>query len=83
MILMIGVLASADTVTAQTQSTVAYTYDALGRVLTATYTGGLNNGLTVTYTYDAAGNRKTYTSTGGTPRIVVVPLLGFTLIVAG
>ena len=30
-----------------------YTYDALGRLLSATY----SNGKTITYTYDAAGNR--------------------------
>jgi YD repeat-containing protein len=38
---------------AEAQSSVSYTYDALGRVLTATYP----NGSVVTYTYDNAGNR--------------------------
>ena len=33
--------------------TVAYTYDALGRIATVTY----DNGATITYTYDDAGNR--------------------------
>ena len=32
---------------------VTYTYDALGRVITATYA----NGTVVTFSYDAAGNR--------------------------
>lgn len=38
----------------------SYTYDVLGRVITATFP----NGTTVTYTYDSAGNR-TSVSTGG------------------
>lgn len=32
---------------------VTYAYDALGRIVSATYT----NGKTINYTYDAAGNR--------------------------
>jgi YD repeat-containing protein len=39
--------------------TITYTYDALGRIVTASY----SNGATVTYTYDAAGNRTTLTQT--------------------
>ena len=72
---------------AQTVPIITYTYDTLGRVTTATYAGGPNNGLVITYTYDAAGNRTQYTSNGvgntHTPTVVVVPLLGFTLIVTG
>ena len=41
---------------------VAYTYDALGRVVSVTYP----NGVVTTYTYDAADNR-TGKTTGGTP----------------
>jgi YD repeat-containing protein len=41
--------------------TITYTYDALGRVITATYP----NGETITYTYDNAGNRKQVTQGGG------------------
>jgi YD repeat-containing protein len=40
-------------------ATVAYTYDALGRVTKATY----STGTTITYTYDAAGNRTAQTVT--------------------
>jgi len=36
-------------------SGITYTYDALGRVLTATY----DNGTKIFYNYDAAGNRTT------------------------
>jgi len=39
--------------------TVSYTYDALGRVKTVTY----SNGATITYAYDAAGNRTTLSQT--------------------
>jgi YD repeat-containing protein len=38
--------------------TIAYTYDPLGRVISATYP----NGACTTYTYDAVGNRAQYTS---------------------
>ena len=37
---------------------VTYTYDALGRLHTATYT----NGVVITYNYDAAGNRTSVSS---------------------
>ncbi|MDF0678248.1 MAG: RHS repeat protein [Nitrosomonas sp.] len=39
---------------------VSYTYDALGRVKTTTY----SNGVIITYTYDAAGNRVSQITTG-------------------
>lgn len=39
---------------------VSYTYDALGRIKTATY----SNGVIITYTYDAAGNRVSQITTG-------------------
>lgn len=45
---------------------VAYTYDALGRITTASY----DTGVCVIYTYDANGNRLSETvnvSTGSTP----------------
>lgn len=42
--------------------TVTYQYDALGRVIQVTYSGGV----TVLYTYDAAGNRTEVVRTDGT-----------------
>jgi len=39
---------------------VAYQYDALGRLTKLTYSNGVN----ITYTYDAAGNRTTEVITG-------------------
>ena len=45
----------------------AFTYDAGGRLLTATQSGGTtNNTYTYTYTYDADGNRLTAVVTGST-----------------
>jgi len=65
---------------AQTSPSVAYTYDARGRLTSATYTGGVNNGLVITYSYDAAGNRTAYQTTS---KFVVVPLNGLSLIMLG
>ena len=47
----------------QAQNFVIYTYDALGRVITATY----GNGTTTTYTYDPTDNRTAQTTTIGSP----------------
>lgn len=41
-------------------ASVTYTYDALGRLATATY----STGAVITYVYDAAGNRTSYVTTG-------------------
>ena len=59
---------------ASAQSTTAYTYDPLGRLVQVT----MSNGVTVTYSYDAAGNRTQTTTTGGgsSSHLVVLPLLG-------
>ena len=48
---------------AQAQSFVIYTYDALGRVIAATY----GNGTTTTYTYDPTDNRTAQTTALGSP----------------
>ena len=48
---------------AQAQSFVIYTYDALGRVITATYA----DGTTTTYSYDPTDNRTAQTTTLGSP----------------
>ena len=68
------------TARAQTAPSVTYTYDARGRLTSATYSGGANNGLVITYSYDAAGNRTTYKATSA---FVVVPLNGGSLIMLG
>jgi YD repeat-containing protein len=74
---------------AQAAETINYTYDALGRVKSATHVGGDNAGMVINYTYDPAGNRTEYKVTGsknkGRPDgvVIVVPLNGFTIIPVG
>jgi YD repeat-containing protein len=47
---------------AHAQSIFAYSYDALGRLVSVSYTNGAH-GYMVTYSYDAAGNRVSVTTT--------------------
>ena len=44
--------------------TVAYTYDAFGRLVATTSSGNVNNGVTTTVGYDPAGNRSTFSVSG-------------------
>jgi len=68
------------------QDSVTYSYDALGRLTTASHTGALNNGMTQTYTNDNADNRASVTVTGApnasgqVAPVIVVPLKGLTII---
>jgi hypothetical protein len=43
--------------------TITYQYDALGRLVSVTRTGTVNNGAAATYTYDPANNRTNVTTT--------------------
>lgn len=53
---------------ARASDTTTYRYDALGRLIAVTTSGGPNNGQNVGTCYDRAGNRTTYTvNTTGTP----------------
>lgn len=45
--------------------TVTYSYDALGRLVASSASGGPNNGMNTGIAFDAAGNRTTYTVAGG------------------
>lgn len=66
---------------ARAGSTTTYTYDALGRLVQASTTGTVNNGVQMSTTYDPADNRTTYQVTGSANGpIVVVPLNGLTVI---
>jgi YD repeat-containing protein len=44
--------------------TIAYSYDARGRVKQVAHTGTVNNNVTTNYTYDKADNRTNKTTTG-------------------
>lgn len=54
------VLAAGWTVSAGASETRTYAYDALGRLVTRTSAGSVNNNQTSAYCYDSAGNRVRY-----------------------
>lgn len=68
---------------AAASETVAYSYDAKGRLTTVTHSGSVNNNIVANYTFDPADNRTNLTVSGSrfsTPlmRVVTVPLRGGT-----
>jgi hypothetical protein len=60
--------------------TIAYTYDAQGRLITVAHTGTVNNNVQTSYSFDAADNRTNVTILNAFNRVVVVPLNGLTVI---
>lgn len=75
------------TTSALAAETVTYTYDALGRLVTSTVSGGPTDGTNTAIQYDPAGNRSNYAVTGSvnnsppsSGRVIVIPLNGYTLI---
>jgi hypothetical protein len=58
---------------AQASETVAYSYDALGRLVAVSTSGGPNNGKGIGTCYDRAGNRTSYTVATGTPATCAPP----------
>lgn len=64
-----AIIALAGTSTyARAQETTSYSYDALGRLVSSTASGGPNNGVVMGTCFDAAGNRAQYAVGGvGTP----------------
>lgn len=52
---------------ATAQETVTFTYDALGRLVTTSTSGGTNNGTTSSYSYDSASNRTNVTTSTSAP----------------
>lgn len=65
---------------AQSQETLTYSYDVLGRLQTVSSTGNPASARQTTYALDAAGNRTAVTTTGMEIRVVVIPTNGFTVI---
>lgn len=62
-------------------SSTTYTYDALGRLTLSRNDGGVNDKVTVERESDRADNRVRVVTEGSSrPRLVVVPLNGFTVI---
>ena len=53
--------------TALAAESVVYSYDALGRLITTTVTGGPSGGVRTSTVFDKAGNRSSYAVTGGQP----------------
>ncbi len=49
---------------ASASDTVNYSYDALGRLIAGSTTGGPNDGMAVSTGYDRAGNRSNYSMAG-------------------
>lgn len=67
--------------------TIAYTYDARGRLTKVTHAGSMNNGVVITYAFDKAGNRLTKVTSEGGPNVpsasgqgLVVPIIGGALV---
>ncbi len=50
--------------TAHASETIAYTYDAKGRVVQVVHSGTVNNGVTTQYNHDHADNRTKVKTTG-------------------
>lgn len=65
-LLMTGVAAAAllTSSAASASENVTYTYDALGRLIATSRTGGPSSGVTMGTTFDPAGNRTSYTISG-------------------
>jgi len=59
----ISVLVLVGTAPAAASETITYTYDALGRLVTVSRSGTVNNGASANYTYDPANNRTNVTTT--------------------
>lgn len=79
--------ASIFTPSAGASETSTYKYDALGRLVQTTTTGGPSSGTKIAVVYDKAGNRSNYNVTGSPntipvtrSRVIVVPLNGYTVI---
>jgi hypothetical protein len=55
--------------------TIAYSYDAKGRLVKVSRTGTVNNGAQLQFSYDKANNRKSRVVTGGANAPAMAPAL--------
>lgn len=67
------------------QETTTYSYDAQGRLIGSSISGGPANGVNAAIQYDSADNRVNYTVTGAAnappaQSVIVLPLNGYTII---
>lgn len=65
--------------------TVTYSYDALGRLVSSSVSGGPSSGVNTAISYDPADNRTNYQVTGSTQlppgtTFIVLPLNGYMVI---
>jgi len=79
------VIAGLAAVPAAAAETVTYSYDALGRLVSTSSSGSVNNGVAAASAYDAAGNRTNYTVTGSgfAGGTVTLALAGMTVVPLG
>lgn len=59
-------LAGVSQIPANASETVTYSYDALGRLVASSTSGGPNDGVATSTQFDPAGNRTNYSVTGST-----------------
>lgn len=69
-------------VTASAQETVTYSYDALGRLVATSVSGGPNSGMSTATGFDEAGNRTSYTATTSSGPIAVADYVSGTTLQA-
>lgn len=70
-LLALAALAAAATAAASASAseTIAYSYDARGRLVSVQHSGSVNGGVATAYSYDKADNRTLKTTSGGTPTL--------------
>lgn len=67
---------------ANAQETVTYSYDALGRLVATSVSGGPNSGMSTATGFDASGNRTSYTATNSSGPISVADYVSATALQA-
>lgn len=65
-LILVAALIAVFPVQGASAETITYSYDALGRLVSSSVTGGPSGGATTGIGYDAAGNRTSYSISGRT-----------------